>query len=363
MMEFNFTEIVNQFAIDGALQNAEPYGDGHINDTFLVTSNKEKYILQRISKAAFSSPEDVMENIVAVTAYLSEKIKQEGGDPLRETLTLIPCKDGGYFYQDQNGEYFRMYLFISGARTFQVVQQPSHFYHAARAFGKFQNMLSDFPAEKLHETIVSFHDTRTRYEQLDQAIAKNASGRLDDVQAELEFALARRDGAGVIMEALEQKRIPYRVTHNDTKLNNVMIDDATGEGICVIDLDTVMPGSMLFDFGDAIRFGTNPVAEDEKDLSKVYSDIGLFEQFTKGFLEELGGSITAEELELLPESGRILTLECGIRFLADYLNGDVYFHTARPEHNLDRARVQFQLVADMERNMDEMKQIVKQYAK
>lgn len=362
MTEFELTPIQAQFQTRGKLQSIKPYGDGHINATFLVQTDQGRYILQRISRAAFSSPEEVMENIVSVTKYLKQQIQKQGGDPLRETLTLVPTNEGGSFYR-QGEDYFRMYLFIEGTHTYQTVENPLHFYHAARAFGRFQNTLRDFPAGQLHETIADFHDTPKRYGQLDAAVEADKAQRRAAVADELAFVQARRDNAGVIIQALKNGQIPYRVTHNDTKLNNVMIDDQTGEGVCVIDLDTVMPGSLLFDFGDAIRFGANTAAEDERDLSKVSANMHLFEQFTKGFLEELGSSMTSAEIELLAESARIMTLECGIRFLTDYLNGDVYFHTARPEHNLERARVQFCLVKDMEDKRDVMEEIVKKYCR
>ena len=360
-MEFNLKEISTQFQIDGEYVSGIPFGDGHINSTFLIETTANKYILQKINKNVFSSPEDVMDNVVMVTEFLRNKILAEGGESGRETLSFVSAKNGKKYLITDDGEYFRMYIFIDDAVSYQVVEKPIDFYNAACAFGKFQNMLSDFDADKLHETIKNFHNTKTRFDDFEKAVKENKSGRTADVQAEIDFAMARKCDASLIVDGIDAGRIPLRVTHNDTKLNNVMFDNKTGKGVCVIDLDTVMPGSLLYDFGDSIRFGTNPAAEDEKDLSKVYCDLNLFEEFVKGFLSELGDSITKEEIELLPMSAKIMTLECGIRFLGDHLNGDVYFRIHRENHNLDRARTQFKMVADMEEKMDKMKEIVAKY--
>ena len=276
-------------------------------------------------------------------------------------MNVIKTYDGEPYYVTPKGDYFRMYEFIEGAQTYEIVEEPIHFYNAAKAFAKFQQRLADFPAEKLHETIPFFHDTTVRFQQLKEAIANDRAGRLKDVQAEVEFALAREKDASVIVDAIKEGTVPLRVTHNDTKYNNIMIDDETGLGICVIDLDTVMPGSLLYDYGDSLRFGTNPADEDEKDLSKVYCDLNLFEMFTKGYMEELRDVMTPREKELMPFAAKLMTYECGIRFLADYLNGDTYFKVKRPEHNLDRCRTQFKLVKDMEEKEELMKEIVKKY--
>lgn len=363
MMEFNLKNIAEAFKIDGEFVSAAPYGEGHINSTFLLETTSDKYILQKINNNVFPHPEEVMDNVVMVTEFLKDKIEKAGGDAKRETLTVIPTKDGESYLKTENGDFYRVYVFIDNAISYQVVENPADFYNAACAFGKFQNMLADFDASKLHETIKNFHNTKTRYDDFEKAVADNKSGKADSVREEIEFAMARKCDASVIVDGITEGRIPLRVTHNDTKLNNVMVDEKTGKGICVIDLDTVMSGSLLYDFGDSIRFGTNPAAEDEKDLSKVCCDLNLFEQYVKGFLSQLGDSITKEEIELLPMSAKIMTLECGIRFLGDHLNGDVYFKIHRENHNLDRARTQFKMVADMEEKMDEMKAIVAKYAK
>lgn len=362
-MEFNLKHIADLFQIEGDYINAAPYGEGHINSTFLLETSSQKYILQKINSTVFSSPEDVMDNVVMVTEFLKKKIEIAGGDTNRETLTVIPAKDGKSYVKTEDGDYYRVYIFVDDAISYQVVENPEDFYNAACAFGKFQNMLSDFEADKLHETIKNFHNTKTRFDDFEKAVADNKSGKADSIKAEIDFAMARKCDASIIVDGIAEGKIPLRVTHNDTKLNNVMVDCKTGKGICVIDLDTVMPGSLLYDFGDSIRFGTNPASEDEKDLSKVYCDLNLFEQYVKGFLSELGDSITKEEVELLPMSAKLMTLECGIRFLGDHLNGDVYFKIHREDHNLDRARTQFKMVADMEEKMDEMKAIVAKYAK
>lgn len=360
MKACDLKEIISQFQVE---TEVIPYGEGHINDTYLADSSPYKYILQKINHNIFKDPYSLMDNIEAVTAYLREAIQKEGGDPNRETLTVIKTRDGKNLYKTKNGDFYRMYIFVDNTNTYQMVENKEQFYYAAKAFGKFQNQLSDFDASRLTETIPEFHDTRSRFAQLKAAIAENKMGRLDSVQKEVEFALAREKDAGIIVDALANNEIPLRVTHNDTKLNNVLFDKKTDKAICVIDLDTVMPGSMLYDYGDSIRFGASSGAEDETDLSKIYCDLDLFDAFSKGFLEELSDSITAKEVELLPFSAKLMTYECGIRFLTDYLNGDTYFKIHRPNHNLDRCRTQFKLVADMEKKMDEMKAIVAKYVK
>lgn len=362
-MEFNLKNIAEKFDLKGEYVSASPYGEGHINSTFLLITTEKKYILQKINASVFSSPEEVMENVVLVTEHLKKQIIAAGGDVERETLSVIPTKEGVRYLRTEEGEYYRLYIFIDDATSYQVVEKPEDFYNAAAAFGKFQNMLSGFEAGQLNETIKNFHNTVSRFNDFEKAIAENRSGKAESVKAEIEFALEHKKYAPLIVDGMAEGRIPLRVTHNDTKLNNVMIDNKTGKGVCVIDLDTVMPGSLLYDFGDSIRFGSNPAAEDEKDLDKVYCDLNLFEKYVDGFLSELGDRITEEEIALLPESAIIMTLECGIRFLGDHLNGDVYFRIHRENHNLDRARTQFKMVADMEQKLDKMREIVAKYVK
>lgn len=356
-MNENLLEILKNFEIDIV---PSVYGNGHINDTYIVHS-VPNYILQRINKRVFTNPPAVMENILGVTKHLRRKIEESGGDPDRETLNLISTVDGKPYYLHTDGEYYRMYKYVENAKSYDLVENPMQLYHAAKAFGKFQNMLSDYPAETLRETIVDFHNTKVRYDQFKEALANDKAGRAASVQDEIKFVLDRECCSGVVVDAIAEGRIPLRVTHNDTKLNNVLLDEVTGEGVCVIDLDTVMPGSLLYDYGDALRFGGSSGAEDEKDLSKICFKVENFECFTRGFLEALP-SITDEELKLLPFSIKLMTLECGSRFLADYLNGDVYFKTSYPEHNLDRCHTQFKLVKDIEDKMDELTAIVAKIA-
>lgn len=333
-----------------------PYGDGHINRTYKFPS----FIVQKINTGIFTDPERLMDNIEKVTSHIRKKAEATGLDPERSTLTIVRTNDGGLFYSDDEGGCWRVYKFIENAVTYNKCEDPMQMYHAAKTFGKFQNLLSDFPADSLYETIKDFHDTGIRLEQLKTAVAQNKAGRLDSVRAELDFVKERENIVNVITDGIRNGSIPTRVTHNDTKLNNVMLDEKSGEGVCVIDLDTVMPGSFLYDFGDSLRFGASTADEDEKDLSKVWFDLDIFKSFTKGYLEEAKSALCAEEIKLLPFSVKLLTFECGMRFLADYLNGDTYFATRREGHNLDRARTQFKLVWDIERKTEQMNKIVEE---
>ena len=319
---------------------------------------QRRYILQRVNNNVFKDVPALMENMVKVTAYLRRVVIAAGGNPDRECLTLIPTKAGEPYYTAPDGRYWRAFNFIENAITYQTAAKPEHFYYAGCAFGRFQKLLADYPSATLHETIPNFHNTASRYRDFEAAVAENVSGRAAAVAEEIAFVRARKDDMGILVDKLAAGELPLRVTHNDTKLNNVMLDDVTSRPVCVIDLDTVMPGLSLYDFGDSIRFGSNPAAEDERDLSKVYCDLGLFEQYTRGFLEECGDMLTPEEIRLLPFSAKMMTLECGMRFLADHIAGDTYFKIHRPGHNLDRCRTQFKLVADMEKKMDDMAAIV-----
>lgn len=345
-------EILSHFAL---FTTPETYGDGHINDTYFVKPTCSRYILQKVNNHVFPHPEEVMSNIEKVTAHLRKKIIEEGGDPHRGTLTLIPALDGKSYYKTPDGEYYRVSEFIEGTHTDSVVEKPEHFYNAAKAFGHFQRLLADFPAEELYEVIPLFHDTRNRFDNLQKAIAEDKMNRVKDVAAEIAFVNERKNEVGIIVDALADGSLPLRVTHNDTKYNNIMLDDITGEAVCIIDLDTVMPGSLLYDYGDSLRFGTNPVAEDEVNLDLVYCDMTLFKAFTRGFIEATGDALTENERKLMPLSAQLITLECGMRFLTDYLDGDHYFRIHRPNQNLDRTRTQFKLVADMEKKEAEMK--------
>lgn len=356
-MEFSLKDVCAQFNVETTI---EGYGNGHINDTYLCEA-AARVILQRINIKVFKNPDEVMENIYNVTEHLKKKIEKAGGNPDRETLNVIRTKYGKNYYKLDDENYFRMYKFVEDSVSFDVVENPVQLYHAGTAFGKFQNMLDDYPADKLYETIVDFHNTPERVKQLEAAISKNAAGRLVAVKDEVNFAIEYAKYASKITDEMAKGTVPLRVTHNDTKLNNVLFDKHTLEGVCVIDLDTVMPGSVLYDFGDALRFGAASGAEDETDLSKIWFDLEKFEEFSKGFLGETAKCLTEKEIELLPMSALLMTYECGIRFLADYLNGDTYFKVHREHHNLDRARTQFKLVKDIESKFDDMKKIVEKY--
>ncbi len=359
-------EAVANFNFTGRLKDCRPFGSGHINDTYLLTFEMgdlgdRRVILQRMNREIFLKPVEVMENIAGVTAHLREKILENGGDPERETLNMIPAKDGKACYADSKGEYWRAYKFITDARCYDRVERPEDFYEAAVAFGNFQRLLADYPADTLHETIQGFHDTRARLEAFKQAVAQDIYGRAASAAREIEFILAHEETAGVLGELQEKGQLPLRVTHNDTKLNNILIDNTTRKGICVIDLDTVMPGLAVNDFGDAIRFGASTAAEDEKDLSRVSCSMELFEIYVKGFLRGCAGSLTQKEVELLPMGAKVMTYESGMRFLTDYLQGDHYFKIHRKEHNLDRARTQLKLVEDMEAKREIMEEIAGRY--
>ncbi len=359
-------EVLQAYDFPTTLLGAVRYGQGHINDTFCVICQPQdgdcvRYILQGLSSAAFPHPEELMENMIGITEYLKNAILAQGGDPTRETLSLVKTKDGKNFYTDSNGKVWRLTPFIEGTDCYQSAT-PELFEASAYTFGKFQYMLQGYPAETLHETIVKFHDTEDRFQKFLTALKADKLGRAKDIQAEIDFVMARKNDCSVALQALRDGKLPLRVTHNDTKLNNILVDRATKQGVCVIDLDTTMPGLSINDFGDSIRFGANHSAEDEKDLSKVNFDIELYEAYTRGFLKGAQGSLTPAELEYLPWGAKLMTLECGIRFLTDYLDGDHYFRIHYPEQNLDRCRTQFKLVQDMEQQFEEMHRIVSKYA-
>lgn len=352
-------KLATRFDIPEGEMTAEPFGNGHINDTFRVVAGGESFIFQRVNSYVFPQPDQVIENIEHVTKYLCGIIEKEGGDPLRETLTLVKTKDGAYFTRDDDGEVWRMYLFIGDTMSYDLPDTPELFELSGEAFGRFQKQMGGFPAETLYESIHDFHNTPERYRQLMDAVERNEAGRLDEVEAELAFCKQYEKEVCTLVDALKAGEIPLRVTHNDTKLNNVLLDAKTGKGVCVIDLDTVMPGLAAYDFGDSIRFGANTAAEDEQDLDKVQLSLPMYEAFARGFLREAGSTLCRREVELLPMGAKLMTLECGMRFLADHLNGDKYFKIHRPGHNLDRARTQFTLVKRMEDHWDEMCEIVK----
>ena len=361
--EHDFAALVEAFPLPGTFLGAVRHGEGHIHDTYAVwfrepDGSVRRWLLQRINGTIFREPDGLMANIEAVTRFLREKAAAEGLDPDRRTLRIVRTHAGTPLHRDAEGGCWRMCLFVEGARTYQLAKHPGHLREVGRAFGAFQRHLADFPAHTLHVTIPRFHDTPARYAAFEEAVARDAAGRAAGCAAEIAFARARAGETGHLIAAHAEGRVPMRVTHNDTKFNNVMIDDATGEGICVVDLDTVMPGLSLYDFGDAVRSGASAAEEDERDLSKVRLDLGLFEAFAAGFLETAGAALTPDEIGLLAFSPKLITFELGLRFLADHLNGDAYFRVHREGHNLDRARNQFALVADMEAKMPEMERIV-----
>lgn len=355
------------FDFGGEVTSVVPYGNGHINDTYAVTCSlaggSVRFILQRLNPVVFPDRAGLMRNMIAVTEFLRKAVIRDGGDPERECLRLIPLKDGSPYLTDESGDVWRATQFIENTDAYLVAESPEMFASAGEAFGKFMARLGGFDASSLFEVIPRFHDTPDRYARFLASLERNAAGRMDEAKDEIAFVRERGEGCSVITDALERGEVPVRVTHNDTKLNNVLIDTATKEAVCVIDLDTVMPGSMLYDFGDAVRVGCSTAKEDERDLSLVDFDLGLFRAFTEGYLAGAGRSVTAAELGLLPDAARLMTFECGMRFLTDFLDGDTYFKTAYPEHNLVRARTQFKLVRTMERLRPEIVRAVKAAAK
>ena len=356
-------EAIEAFGIKGRLLTKQPYGNGYINDTFLLTyqlpnGERKRYILQRMNHSIFKKPEELMENVAGVTEYLRQVIVKQGGNPDRETLNVIKTRNGKNYYTDSMGNFWRMFLFIEQTICLEQVKSPEDFYDSAVAFGNFQRMLAEYPAQTLHETIPDFHNTVVRFQNLKKAIKEDRMGRVDLAQKEIAFALEREKDTSVLTDLLREGKLPLRVTHNDTKLNNILFDAETKKALCIIDLDTVMQGLSHYDFGDSIRFGASTGAEDERDLDKVELDLSLFEAFAKGYLEGCSGSLTDKEIEMLPMGAKLMTYECGIRFLTDYLEGDVYFKVHREGHNLDRTRTQFKLVADMEKKWVKMSAII-----
>ena len=361
--EQTLQEVLGAFDFGAPVVGAVRYGQGHINDTFCVHTQPEdaccrRFILQRMSAAAFKRPDQLMENIIGVTEYLGRQVRERGGDRSREAMEVIRPKNGQPYYTDSQGGAWRLYPFVEGTVCHQAADTPELFAASGRAFGRFQQLLRDYPAETLHETIPNFHNTEDRLKKFKAALAADKLGRAAECREETGFVLAREADCSAALNAMREGKLPVRVTHNDTKLNNGLMDEAVGEGICIIDLDTVMPGLVIYDFGDSIRFGANHSAEDETDLGKVNLDVELFDVYTRAFLEGTGGSLTDAEIEYLPWGAKLMTLECGMRFLTDYLEGDTYFHISREGQNLDRCRTQFKLVADMEARWDELRAIV-----
>jgi len=349
--------VARQFQASGEFLSASPYGTGHINDTYRAffqhAGQPAQFILQRINSNIFKNPVALMDNIQRVTSHLAAQVSGEP-DCERRALSLIPARDGRAWHVDANGDHWRAYRFIQKARTYEAVESTEQAFQAAKAFGRFQKLLADLPAPRLNDTISDFHHTPKRFAALEQAIASDVAGRATMARPEIEFALVRKSMVGVLLDA----NLPERVTHNDTKFNNVMLDDATGEGICVIDLDTVMPGLALYDFGDMVRTTTSPVKEDEQDLSKVTMQFPMFEALVRGYLASAGDFLNMEEKQHLAFTGKLITFEQGIRFLTDHLAGDTYYKVHRDGHNLHRCRTQFKLVESIEQQEEQMDRLV-----
>ncbi|MBQ7209115.1 MAG: aminoglycoside phosphotransferase family protein [Lentisphaeria bacterium] len=359
-MKQDLSTIAGLFRMHGLFVAAEPYGTGHINDTSKATFDQSgtpvHYIFQRINHNVFKDPAAVMKNFSRVCAHLGARARARGD--ARGAIDLIAAKTGESFAVDGNGNFWRAYCFIENARTFDVIESAAQARLAAQAFGRFQCELVDLPGERLIDTIPDFHNTPKRIEALERAASADKAGRLKEVKKEFDFIMARKEECGILLDLNAKGEIPERITHNDTKLNNVLLDSSTGEPVCVIDLDTVMPGLVHYDFGDMVRTSTSPAMEDEKDLSKVFMQFEMFEALLRGYLDSAKGFLTPAEKHYLPFSGKLITLEIGTRFLTDYLEGDVYFKIHRPEHNLDRCRTQLKLVESIESQYDKMMKLL-----
>lgn len=358
-------EAYEQYDLPGRFISLTPFGNGLINRTYRIVHHSDyqenNYILQRINHSIFPDVDGLMNNIIHVTDFLKSEARQRGGDPERETMSVEKTIEGKPYAITEDGSYWRIYRFVEGTFCLDRVENEADFYEAARAFGDFAKKLDAFDASKLVEVIPKFHDTRDRYQQLEIAIKNDRVGRVASLTDEINFVRKRKQDCYFLYDLLDAGELPLRVTHNDTKLNNILMDNETKKGICIVDLDTIMPGLALFDFGDAIRYGANEAAEDEPDLSKVKFNQRLYDVYVKGYLDGTAGILTDREIELLPWGARVITLEQGIRFLTDYINGDVYYGTSRPRQNLDRTRVQFKLVEEMEKTWSDMNTLVQRY--
>lgn len=361
----DFSDILSNFAINGEFISCEPYGSGLINRTYVAVYNeggkRVRYIVQRINTNLFKNVDGLMNNIKLVTEFNRAEIVKRGGDSNRESLTLVPTENGGTYFRTEEGDCYRVYVFIENAKGYDVVEKPEHFYESAVAFGKFAMLLDRFDSSKLFEVLPDFHNTVKRFDNFKKSLEADKFNRAKDVKKEIGFALEREKITHTIVDLLASGKMPSRVTHNDTKLNNVLIDTRTDKAVSVIDLDTMMPGSICYDFGDSIRFGCNPCLEDTPETEKVIFNMPLFETYTKGYLSVFGDTITDIERKNLPMGAILMTYECGIRFLTDYLDGDVYFRKTREGQNIDRTRTQFKLVSDMEKRYDEMLSAVEKY--
>lgn len=363
MVYNDIKHVLKQFYFVGRFSEAEELLSGNINNTYHLLyiqsdGGMKEYILQQINTYAFKKPEEVMSNVHRVTEHIERTVKRAGKDPSRRVLRLVRAKCGGWMYKDNENRCWRAYDYIDHARAYDHPERPEHFREAGRAFGEFQRMLFDFPAEELYETIPNFHNTRKRFYDFVAAVAEDKGGRVRFLEKEIDFFFDRRKMMSQIVEMIERGEIPLRVTHNDTKMNNVMLDVESGRALCVIDLDTVMAGSVLYDYGDAVRFGASTAAEDEADTSKIALDMELFSAFTRGFISQVRGSLTENEMKMLPLGVKVMTCELAMRFLTDYIDGDLYFKVRSPEHNLIRARAQMKLLEDVEKKYDEMCAVV-----
>ncbi|MCD6332957.1 MAG: aminoglycoside phosphotransferase family protein [Bacteroidales bacterium] len=363
---FELKKICSRFRITGTFKTAYPYGSGHINDTYKIDTVEEEahdYILQRVNHQVFKNVPGLMDNIDRVTRHIRSKLEAlPDADPDRETLTLVPTHSGETYYLDGSGNYWRVYLFIRDNRSYDIVTSPDQAYQGGRMFGRFQAMLSDLPGDPLIETIPNFHNIEWRLQLFEEALRKDPVQRALTIREEIDFVKKRAEEMSTILLLGREKMIPERITHNDTKFNNVLLDE-DDKGLCVIDLDTVMPGYVHYDFGDSIRTTTNTAAEDEKDLDKVEMDIRLFKAYSEGFLEETREMLTTTEIDYLAFAGKLFPYIIGLRFLTDYIEGDHYFKIKHEHHNLQRARSQFKLLRSMERQFQEMRQIIEKLRK
>ncbi len=364
-MQNELSEICKNFQIKGKFLAAQPCGSGHINDTFASTferdNKRERYIHQRINDKIFKEPEKVIENISRITRHISKKLSDSASeDVLRRCLTLVPSIDGAYYWIDKDGSYWRTYYFIEDASAFEIVETESQAFNAAFAFGEFQKQLADLKEPRLHETIPDFHNTPKYLDKFKEALNTDRYNRAKFAKEEIRFILDNEESCYIFTDLLRDGKIQERITHNDTKLNNVLFDNNTNEAICIIDLDTVMPGLVCYDFGDLVRTAINAAAEDEKDLSKVKMRMNMFQALACGYLKSAGEFLTQKEKETLPLAGKIITLENGIRFLTDYLSGDSYFKIHREDHNLDRCRAQFALARSIDNQLSEMNRLLRE---
>ena len=361
--EQQLTDISRQFQIYGEILHAETCKIGHINETYSATYDqggmRVRYIHQKINQIVFKKPSVVMGNVMRVTTHLRKKLEEQNSNHItRRCLTIVPTRNGDSFFRDRDGDFWRTFVFVEGVETFESVQSPRQAYQAGKAFGYFQSLLVDLPGARLHETIPDFHNTQKRFEAFVKVVDRDHLNRAAEAATEIQFALKRAKMVGLILKALAKKKIPERITHNDTKFNNVMLDVATGEAMCVVDLDTVMPGCALYDFGDMVRTTTSPTLEDEQDLSKVKMQMPMFKKLAEGYYSTAGKFLTKNEKALVAFSGKLITFEIGLRFLTDFLSGDTYFRIHRSGHNLDRCRTQFKLVESIEQQEAAMQKYV-----